>query len=155
MASKIEDANNVTHVLAALAYFKLKQQVLGGTKQFEVAARYKVTQKHLSEILHGKKYLGGKQKQYRATGTKDDPELIDNDDKKEEEKEEQEETEEMEEQAENPSSKWKQDEDDDEDDTFKEELKNLKQNLSPRSLSCKGQNPKPSEENSTPDFSPV
>ena len=81
-SSKIEDANNVTHLLAALASFKLKQQVLEGTKQFEAAARYKVTQKHLSEILHGKKYLGGKQKQQRATGTKDDPELIDDDDKK-------------------------------------------------------------------------
>ena len=62
--SRIEDANDGTCALAALAYFKLKQQVLGGTEQFEAAARYKVTQKNLIGILHGKKYLGGKQKQH-------------------------------------------------------------------------------------------
>ena len=78
----------------ALSYFKLKQQILGGAKQFEAAARYKVTQKHFSEILHGKKSLGAKQKQHRASGTKGDPELIEDDDKGEEGKEEEEETEE-------------------------------------------------------------
>ena len=57
----VEDANDGTHVLAALVYFKLKQQLLGGAKQFEAAVRYKVPQKCLSEFLHGKKYLGGKQ----------------------------------------------------------------------------------------------
>ena len=56
----VEDAN-VTHALVALVYFKLKQQLLEGAKQFKVAVRYKVPQKCLSEILHGNKYLGGKQ----------------------------------------------------------------------------------------------
>ena len=56
----MEDANDVTYALAALVYFKLKQQLLGGAKQFEVAAKYKINQKNLSEILHGKKYLVGK-----------------------------------------------------------------------------------------------
>ena len=52
--SKVEDTNDVTCALAALVYFNLKQQLLGSANQFEVAARYKINQKHLIEILHGK-----------------------------------------------------------------------------------------------------
>ena len=98
--SRVEDASDVTCALAALVYFKLKQQLLGGAKQFEVVAIYKINQKWLSEILHGKKYLGGKQAKHRASGTKDNPKVVDDESKEkaEEEKEEDEEEEKHEDQ---------------------------------------------------------
>ena len=69
----LKDENDITRALAALVYFKLCQQIIGGAKQFEAAARYSVNQKKLSEVIHGKKYLGGKQRKRKATGTKEEP----------------------------------------------------------------------------------
>ena len=112
---KVEDTNDMTHALAALVYFKLKQELLRGAKQFEVAVRYKINQKCLREILHGKKYLGGKQKKHRASGTKGDTKLIEDEDK---EGEEEEEPEGRVEQGEVSSQKQKFDDDNDNDDVF-------------------------------------
>ena len=63
--------------LTATIYFRLKQQIFGNGKQFQAARRYGITAKCLSELLHGRKYLGGKQQ--AALSAVDDPEYIDND----------------------------------------------------------------------------
>ena len=111
--ARLKDENNITRALVALVYFKLHQQTIGGAKQFEAAAHYNVNQKRLSEVIHGKKYLGGEQKKQKTAGTKSGPELIDKDDKEEEEEEQEEEEAEG---AETESRKRKRTEDDDNDD---------------------------------------
>ena len=90
--------------ISSIGVFKLKQQ-LGGAKQFKAESRYKINQKCLSEILHGKKYLGRKQKKHRASGTKDDPKLIEDKEEEGEAKGEQEEPEGPEEQTGETSGK--------------------------------------------------
>ena len=88
--SKVKEANDITCALAALVYFKLKQQLICGTHQFEATARYKINQKWLSEILHRKRYLGGMQWKCKVSDTKEDPEVIDDNNNEEEDVEDEE-----------------------------------------------------------------
>ena len=115
--ARLKDENDITRALAALVYFKLCQQTIGGTKQFEVAAHYNMNQKRLSEVIHSKKYLGGKQKKQKGAGTKGDPEIIDEEDEEEEEEEEEAEG------AETESRKRKRTEEDDDDGDFMQPTK--------------------------------
>ena len=98
--------------MAALI-FKLRKEFIGSATQFEAGATFRVNQKWLSEVLHGKKYLGGKQKPPSGKGTKSDPLQIGS---------EKEETEETETQEVKQGAKHKPDDNDDEgeeDDNFK------------------------------------
>ena len=57
-------------------------------------ACYSVNQKRLCEVIHGKKYLGEKQKNkgtgQKHKGTENDPEMLDEEEENEEEEEEEE-----------------------------------------------------------------
>ena len=150
--ARLKDENDITRALAALVYFKLCQQTIGGTKQFEVAAHYNMNQKRLSEVIHSKKYLGGKQKKQKGAGTKGDPEIIDEED--EEEEEEEGEEEEEAEGAETGSGKRKRTEvDDDDDDNFVQPTKKFStkdpKNKNHVYQERQSQKPAPSEEIST------
>lgn len=79
--SRLKNANDLTKGLAATVYYKLKQQIFCWAKQFEAAAHYGVNQKWLSELLHGRKYLGGKQCILR--GMKENPEVIEDEEEEE------------------------------------------------------------------------
>ena len=46
-----------------------------------------MNQKRLSEVIHGKKYLGGKQKKQKAAGMKSDPEVTDEEEDEDEQEE--------------------------------------------------------------------
>ena len=83
--ARLKDENNITRALAVLVFFKLCQQIIRGAKQFEAAAHYSVNQKRLSKVIHRKKYLRGKQKKHRALGTKENPEIVDDEEPKEKE----------------------------------------------------------------------
>ena len=114
--SKVEDTNDMIRALATLVYFKLKQQLLREAKQFEAAARYKINQKCLSEILHGKKCLGGGgTEEMQSIKDQGRSKLIEDKDK---EGKEEEEREGPEEQGEVSSQKQKSDDDDNNDDVF-------------------------------------
>ena len=63
---RVKNENDATKVLAALEF-------VGSTTQFEAAVAFGVNQKRLSEVLHRKKYLGGKQKPPTGKGTQSDP----------------------------------------------------------------------------------
>lgn len=103
--TSLKDENDLTHILAALIYFKLRKALLTGTTQLETVNRYGVNPKRLSEVLHSKKYLGEKQR--KSTGRVDDPVAIE-----EEEEEERDNTETADEQR---GIKCKNTEDDDDD----------------------------------------
>ena len=59
---RLEDENDITKTLAAVMYFKLRKAILGDATQCESANRYGVNCNWLSEIIHERKYMGGKQR---------------------------------------------------------------------------------------------
>lgn len=69
--SKTENKNDATKALAALVYFKMCREFMGMATQFEAVAAFGINQRRLSEVLHGQKYLGGKQK-VNVKGTEED-----------------------------------------------------------------------------------
>lgn len=69
--SRLKDKYDITKALAALMYFKLRKAIFSNANKFESAHRYGVNPKWLSEIIHGRKYMGGKQR--KRSGTKEHP----------------------------------------------------------------------------------